>query len=179
MVLSEQCGHGTHNVFNPFKVSLGRDSRRLAHACIVLAPILDAFSSITMKWMLEVTQKALSSVSNVSGQSLRIWDTVGTELSTKRGSGLLIQPNRQPGWGSSVDSQRVWIWQVVSYSPLRYIYLFIWGLCLCSVLPVHYHSSASFKQYYLFTWGAACNLEYFSFCVFPVIHCIFGYKDSQ
>jgi len=70
-------------------------------------------------WILET-----ASVSNGSGLSLRVRVEVQPEPLPNWRSGLSIYLNRQLGYGSMVNSQSIWIGQVVSGSPSGSIHRF-------------------------------------------------------
>jgi len=71
-----------------------------------------------------------TSISNISGPSVRDLHQVKTKLLPNWRSGSSINVNRQPGFRSMVNSHPVWIGQVVTWSPSGFCYWFIEGLCL-------------------------------------------------
>jgi hypothetical protein len=87
-----------------------------------------------------VLDEAATSVSNGFGPSLRVWVRALTTPLRYWRSELSIIPNCPLGYGSMVHSQPVRIGRVVSRSPSRFIYRFISGSFICSVLIVCYQN---------------------------------------
>ena len=97
------------------------------------------------------------SVSNGSGPSLQVRVRVQPEPLLNRLSGLSINPNRQLGYGSIVNSQAVWIGLVVSGSHSGSIHWFNEGSCFWSMWIVSYQNRVFNNQGYVFACFAACN----------------------
>jgi len=124
------------------------------------------------------SQFTIAGVSTGSGLSLPVRVQVQTEPLPNWRSRLSMNGNIQFGYGSMVNSQPVWIGQVVSGSPSGSIYRFIYASYFWSFFIISYqnHISTTNNMYFLALQIAILiNLE----LVLPLIYCIFAYQEGQ
>jgi len=136
-------------------------------------------STVSENSLQQMLIRVLASVANDSRLSLRVWVRVQPQPVPNWRCGLSIHAHCQLGYGSMLNSQSVWIGEVVSGPPSWSIHRFNYGSCFWSVLIVSYQNRVSNNQGCVFACFAACNINYFGISVLPLINCIFAYKGSQ
>ena len=135
--------------------------------------------TIALRTTLTPDSPLISIVSNSSGSSLQFRVRVQNEPLSTWLYGLSIHANCQLVFGSMRFSQHIWIGWVVSGSPSRSTFRFIYGFCVWGLIIDSYQNRVFNSEWFNLKCFAVCDIDYFGISVFPLIDCVFAYRGGQ